>query len=104
MQLAGQKSVFDVSDVVSMLILLLTLKIFSLLKHARLHYSGDRTPQAGPHFPYTAAINSILGFWLRKFRRLRVSRVPNRMHCVEKSPRVTDTCESFRSCRMAVQF
>jgi len=42
MQPAGQKSVFDVSDVVVIDVFLLTLKIFNLLKHARLHYSGDR--------------------------------------------------------------
>jgi len=42
MQPAGQKSVFDVSDVLVINILLLTLKIFSLLKHAGLHYCGDR--------------------------------------------------------------
>jgi len=42
MQPVGPKSVFDVSDVVVLFILLLTLKIFSLLKHARLHYTGDR--------------------------------------------------------------
>jgi len=41
MQPAGQKSVFGVSDVV-FIALLPTLKIFSLLKHARLHYSRDR--------------------------------------------------------------
>jgi len=41
MQPAGPKSVFDVSDVV-MIVLVLTLKIFSLLKYARLHFSGDR--------------------------------------------------------------
>jgi len=40
MQPAGQKSVFDVSDVVLIIILLLTLKILSHLKHARLHTSG----------------------------------------------------------------
>jgi len=42
MQPAGQKSVFNVSDMVVVLVLQLTLKIFSLLKHARLHYSEDR--------------------------------------------------------------
>jgi len=43
MQPAGQKCVFDVSDdAVLVLLLLLTLKIFSLFQPARLHYSGDR--------------------------------------------------------------